>query len=55
MASNETLVNAMNAIRSISTPTYQERIPQATKENISNIANPLLEYTPVMNEFYTIL
>lgn len=51
MASNETLVNAMNAIRSISTPTYQERIPQATKENISNIANPLLQYTPVMNEF----
>lgn len=45
------ILNIMNTIRANATPTYQERIPEATRENIANIANPLFEYNATMNEF----
>lgn len=45
------ILNIMNTIRANATPTYQERIPEATRDNITNIANPLFEYNSTMNEF----
>lgn len=45
------ILNIMNTIRANATPTYQERIPEATRDNIANIANPLFEYSSTMNEF----
>lgn len=55
MASKETIVKAVNTIRANSSPMYQERIPVATDENLSNVANPILSSQECMNEFLTSL
>lgn len=55
MASKDTLVQAVNTIRANATPLYQERIPVATDENLTNVANPILQYQECMNEFLTSL
>ena len=51
----ETMVNVLNTIRANASPTYQERVPQATQDNITSVGNPLLEYNATMNEFLTSL
>ena len=48
-------VDILNAIRNDASPEYQERIPEATKNNIADIGNALLSYTPTMNEFLSSL
>lgn len=55
MAKNTTLISMLNSIRAAASPTYQERVPVATQENISSVGNPLIEYTPLMNEFLSLL
>lgn len=45
------IVNILNTIRANATPSYQERVPQATRDNIAAVANPLLTYNVTMNEF----
>ncbi len=44
-------ISIVNAIRATASPSYQERIPVATRDNISAIGNPLAEYDATMNEF----
>lgn len=55
MATKETMINVLNTIRANASPSYQERIPQATQDNISAVGNPLLEYQKTMNEFLSAL
>lgn len=55
MATTETMINVLNTIRANASPTYQERVPQATQDNITAVGNPLLEYNATMNEFLTSL
>lgn len=45
------IINIMNTIRANATPSYQERIPEATRDNIAAVANPLFTYSVTMNEF----
>lgn len=53
MAQNKMLNNAeiMNAIRTTATGDYIARIPQATKDNVKNVANLITEYPTTKNEF----
>lgn len=53
--SAETMINVLNTIRANSSPTYQERVPQATQENLTAVGAPLLEYNATMNEFLSSL
>lgn len=55
MASTSTLVNALNAIRAAATPTYQDRVPVATQDNLKNVGNPIVAYQDTMNEFLNAL
>lgn len=48
-------IDVMNAIRDNATPSYQERIPAATRDNIAAVANPLLNYSATTNEFLSAL
>ena len=48
-------VKIMNAIRANASATYQERVPQATRDNIAAVANPILEYQATTNEFLSAL
>ena len=41
----------LNAIRNDASTEYQERIPEATKNNIADIGNALLNYNAGLNEF----
>ena len=47
------LVAVLNTIRANSSPTYQDRVPLATRDNITAVGNPLLTYSASMNEFLT--
>lgn len=51
MASTETLIQAMNLIRANATPSYQERVPEATRTNFADVMNPILNFQPTTNEF----
>lgn len=44
-------VTVLNNIRNNATPEYYERIPEATRTNISSIGNALQTYTHLYNEF----
>ena len=44
-------VDILNVIRANASSTYQERIPVATQENITEIGNAMLTYQPTANEF----
>ena len=46
-------ISVLNNIRANSSAEYQERIPEATQENIQSIGNALQTYTPLYNEFST--
>ena len=45
------IVNVVNTILSNGSTEYQNRVPLATRTNIADIANPIMEYTTVRNEF----
>lgn len=44
-------IDALNSIRAEASQEYQDRIPEATQENISTIGNALQTYKPLYNEF----
>lgn len=48
-------VSVANAIRSVSSPDYQSRIPEATKQNIADVGNAIVSYTATMNEYLNAL
>lgn len=48
-------VDAANAIRNAASTAYQEMVPIATAANIQAVANPILEYQSVQNEFLSAL
>lgn len=50
MAGN-TNVEILNAIRAKASPDYQNRIPEATKETLKEVATSITEYDPAKNEF----
>lgn len=45
------VIAIMNTIRENSSALYQERVPELTKTNISEIGNPILTYEAIANEF----
>lgn len=44
-------IDILNTIRMNASTEYQDRIPQATRDNISSIGNALSTYQPLYNEF----
>ena len=48
-------LGVLNIIRANASTEYQQRIPEATQENIQSIGNALQTYTPLYNEFSTAL
>lgn len=48
-------VNILNTIRANATQLYQDRVPVATKDNLSAVGNPILSYEAVSNEFLSSL
>jgi len=46
-------IQILNAIRDVAGATYQDRIPQATRTNITNVGNTILNYAPHTNTFFT--
>lgn len=44
-------IGVLNNIRANASEEYQNRIPEATRENIATIGNALQTYTPLFNEF----
>jgi len=49
MATNN--IDMLNYVRTQASPSYQDRIPQATRDNIRAVGNAILEYKPMLNEF----
>jgi len=49
------LVKILNTIRANASDLYKDRVPEATKSNISEVGNPILEYDVVANEFISTL
>lgn len=45
------LVDVLNTIRANASTEYQTRIPEATRDNITEVGSPLSEYTALANEF----
>ena len=41
----------LNAIRDVAGSEYQNRIPEATRENIASVGNTILSYAPTANAF----
>ena len=41
----------LNAIRNGASEEYQDRIPEATRDNISEVGNAIIDYEPTKNEF----
>lgn len=52
---NASAIDVLNAIRANASVSYQERIPEATKDNIKEIGNAMLSYQPTQNEFLSAL
>lgn len=48
-------VAVFNAIRAEASETYKARVPEATQQNITDVANPLFTYSAVFNEWYSAL
>lgn len=60
MATSKATVRAsnaelMNAVRSLASTSYRERVPVATQANIAKTAALINQYQPLWNEFYTTL
>lgn len=48
-------INILNAIRNSASDTYQSRIPVATRENIREVGNAMMQYQATQNEFLNAL
>ena len=55
MATIKQLTTILNTIRANSSSEYQERIPQATRDNIVAVGDPILKYGAMANEFVNAL
>lgn len=57
MATNVSASNAqiMNAVRSLASDSYRDRVPVVTQANIAKTARLIHNYQPLWNEFYTTL
>ncbi|MBP5362735.1 MAG: hypothetical protein J6Y71_06935 [Ruminococcus sp.] len=55
MAKVETNVNILNGIREAASDNYRSLVPIATASNLQDVGNPILSYTPVRNEFLSLL
>ena len=49
------ITNIVNAILDNGSTEYVNRVPVATRDNIAEVANPILTYSNVQNEFLTAL
>ena len=45
------IINIMNTIRANASQEYQERVPEATRDNIDEVGNPILQYQTIQNEY----
>lgn len=52
---SENVTRILNAIRNNASLDYQNRVPEATQENLRDIGNAVINYTPTMNEFVNAL
>ena len=52
---SENVTRILNAIRNNASLDYQNRVPEATQENLTDIGNAIINYTPTMNEFINAL
>lgn len=52
---NASAMDILNVIRANASSTYQERIPEATQDNIREIGNAMLTYESTQNEFLNAL
>lgn len=50
-----TTIEILNGIRANASTEYQDRIPVATRDNVTSIGRSLTSYTPVLNEFTNLL
>ena len=48
-------IQILNAIRNAASTTYQERIPVATRDNIKDVGNAMMQYEATQNEFLHML
>ena len=48
-------INILNVIRSEASQAYQERVPVATRDNIAEVGNPILNFEALQNEFLSAL
>lgn len=55
LASSVDGIQILNTIRANASATYQDRIPEATQENIRSIGNAMLQYNATANEFLSAL
>lgn len=49
------MISILNTIRANASKEYQDRVPVATRENITEVANPILTYSVTMNEFLNLM
>lgn len=49
------MITLMNTILANASSEYTSRVPEATQDNISNVANAILTYSPTTNEFLSTL
>lgn len=45
------MINILNTIRDNASRAYKDRVPEATRDNISEVGNPIIEYDVIGNEF----
>lgn len=55
VAKSVTAVDVLNSIRATASAEYQNRIPEATRENIADVGNAMMNYQPAQNEFLNAL
>lgn len=55
MATIKQLTDILNTIRAQSGSEYQERVPQATRDNIVAVGDPILTHSSIANEFVNAL
>ena len=55
MATSETIVNTLNTIRADASEEYQNSVPIATLTNLTDVGNPIMNYTAIHNEFLSAL
>lgn len=48
-------IQILNVIREKASQAYQDRVPEATQNNINEVGNPILQYQAVANEFLSAL